>query len=225
MNMTHTISPDFDEARPVATFRSDDVVWVKADKSFLISPLSDAMPIPSRIYEAQIALSEARSRPPILMEDEIDIRFNAPECAVKTVTLADGRIVSGSGKPWVHKWRAQKACKSLGITDFFWVNGVGNDGPNGRAWWLERKRTPGKLDLWRNADVMAINNDFRYVIERKSSISNEEWAGFVWEMRQCAKQWNARVFPKIEAVGFKSERDYVAFLIAWDDPSGKGVNV
>lgn len=218
--MTHTIPPDFDEARPVAIFRSGDVVWVKADESFLISPLSDAMPIPSRIYEAQIALAEALSRPPVLVEDDIGGLLGATECSIKTVTLTDGRIVSGSGKPWVHKWRAQKACNSLGIRDFFWVNGVGNDGPNGRAWWLERKRTPSKLDLWRNADVMAINHDYRYVIERKPSTSNEEWAGFVWEMRQCAKQWNARVFPKIEAVGFKSERDYVSFLIAWDSLSG-----
>lgn len=219
MNMTHTISPDFDEARPVAIFRSGDVIWVKADQSFLISPLSDAMPIPSRIYEAQVALVEARSRPPVLMEDEVDSRFNESECSVKTVTLADGRIVSGSGKPWMHKWRAQKACKALGITDFFWVNGVGNDGLNGRAWWLERKRIPGKLDLWRNADVMPINHDYRYVIERHPSTSNEEWGRFVWEVRQCAKQWNARVFPSLEAVGFKSERDYVAFLYALDSPA------
>lgn len=221
MNMTHTLSPEFDEVRPIGNFRSGDVVWIKADKSFSIAPQSDAMPVPSRMRESQDALAEALSRPPVLVEDDIGGLLVATECSIKTTTLADGRIVSGSGRPWVHKWRAQKACKSLGITDFFWVNGVGNDGPNGRAWWLERKRTPGKLDLWRSADAMPINHDYRYVIERTPSISDQEWESFAWEMRQCAKQWNARVFAKLNAVGFKSERDYVAFLIAWDSPSGR----
>lgn len=131
---------------------------------------------------------------------------------MKTYTNDSGRIFKANKKPWTHEWRAKKVLNELGLSDTYVVDGHGNEGPNGRAYYL-RPKFKGfiKVTFDDLSDYYPLEDDYSWVLEISEDEDPSRVEHFVWELKEFGSDWNLKYDKERNSIGFNSYTDYHLF--------------
>ena len=210
---THTLNiyGELMDVRLVAKTYNDQLVW-ESDNGrhyFDVHLYSDILPIAGKSSEHAENLLRVESQRPIaeLFDLEMPSYFLSKQVPHKIDD--QGRIVSTTGEPWTRRYSATKALQSLNLEDTHAVAGYGNDGPNGREWWVEKK-----TKIWLPSIEEA--GMIRYSDTRQHSIlfeHGQNLEGLLFESRLYKSQWGFKFSKARRMMGFETSREMLLFLM------------
>lgn len=216
--LTHTWQKNDDliEVREIGRMIDGRSVWLDEKNNHYFNIDAETVVIPSFVVAAEANKAKIDDQRPLVVVEDIykilrEVKNN--QALPKIKHLEDGRIVRANGSPWVLRSKAAQALRAHQMTDSHVVDGYGNNGPNGREWWLRpRRKIKSDFTLFENKFNWPLDDEHPLTLEIMDAAPSIELSSLESELTELRKEWGLKYDSSRRLIGFQNERDYSLFL-------------